>query len=108
VAERLSKSGYTILMRNYRTPFGEVDLIARDGDTIVFVEVKARTGQQYGDPKYAVDRRKQTRLSKAALLYLKDTGQTRSKARFDVVTVQPRNGTTEIEIIRNAFDLAYG
>ena len=103
----LKKNGYTILERNYRTRFGEIDIIAQDKDTVVFVEVKAKTTYRFGHPKGAVTLKKQRKISMSALYYLKSTGQRDVKARFDVVSViKTPNGTT-IELIKNAFDLAY-
>lgn len=104
----LKGSGYRILARNYRTKMGEIDIIARDGDTIVFVEVKARRDAgAYGHPKYAVTRAKQQKISKVALYYLKGTGQIGCRARFDVVAIISRNEDVSWEIIKNAFELAY-
>ena len=104
----LKESGYRILARNYRTKMGEIDIIARDGDTIVFVEVKARRdGGLYGHPKYAVTRTKQQKISKVALYYLKGTGQIGCRARFDVVAIVSRDGDFSCEVIKNAFELAY-
>lgn len=103
-AELLRQKGYEILIQNWRTGSGEIDIIARDGETLVFVEVKARRTRSFGHPKYAVSRRKQQKLSLTALGYLKMTSQVRSKARFDVVTLVSAGGRPEIEIIRNAFE----
>jgi putative endonuclease len=109
-ADILRRSGYRILARNYRTKVGEIDIVARDGETLVFVEVKSRRdGGLYGHPKYAVNRAKQRKLSKAALWYLKETGQLGRRARFDVVAIISRGvGDIQWEIVRNAFELAYG
>ena len=108
-ADLLERSGYRILERNYRTKLGEIDIIARDGETLVFVEVKARQGGgSYGHPKYAVTRAKQQKISRVALWYLKATGQMGCRARFDVVALTSRGGDVRWEIIKNAFELAYG
>jgi putative endonuclease len=108
LAERLLKqAGYRILERNYRTKLGEIDIIAKDHDTIVFIEVKTRRSGHYGSPKWAVTPRKQRKISMVALLYLKSTGQSQASARFDVVSIGPMEANTRIEIIKNAFDLAY-
>jgi putative endonuclease len=104
----LRQRGYVILETNYRTPLGEIDIIARDKDTLVFVEVKARRSAHFGDPKWAVTPRKQRTLSMAALCYLKTTSQTRAKARFDVVSIRSAADPPQVEIVRNAFDLLYG
>ena len=106
-ARLLKKNGYRILHQNYRTPVGEIDIIAREKKTIVFIEVKARSSTGYGHPKLAVTALKQRRISMAALCYLKETGQIRAKARFDVVSVLASDPVPQIEIVRNAFELAY-
>jgi putative endonuclease len=107
-ARLLRKKGYKIIETNYRTQLGEIDIIARDGDTIVFVEVKARQTGRFGAPKWAVTPRKQRKISMVALYYLKRTGQSQAKARFDVVSIRSAPLRPEVEIIRNAFDLLYG
>ena len=103
----LKKQGYQILTRNYRTKAGEVDIIAKDGDTIVFVEVKARRTAGY-NPKEAVTKTKQRRISIAALYYLKANRLLNAKARFDVVAFGVKNAPGGIELVKNAFELAFG
>ena len=100
--------GYVILTRNYRKRFGEIDIIAEEGDTLVFVEVKTRSSAAFGSPLEAVDARKQQRMARAALAYLSSRRQHDRPARFDVVAVrlQPQ-GRPQIEHVRNAFDLSY-
>ncbi|MFB0532636.1 MAG: YraN family protein [Desulfatiglandales bacterium] len=105
--ERLKDLGYRILKTNYRCSLGEVDLVARDGDILVFVEIKTRKNESLGQIKEAVNRRKQNQLSKVALAYLKSNNLWGSKARFDVVAVRLIDGKKEVEIIKNAFELAY-
>lgn len=107
VARRLKKSGYQVLCRNYRTRFGEIDIIAKDADTVVFVEVKSRRTATYGNPKYSITRAKQEKISKTALYYLKTNDLFNCRARFDVVIVITGQGEPSIEIIKNAFELAY-
>lgn len=104
---RLKKSGYQIIETNYRNPLGEIDIIARESDTIVFVEVKSRRSIRFGNPKQAITARKQKKISMVALFYLKATGQSAARARFDVVTVISNRDKPQIEIIKNAFELAY-
>lgn len=104
---KLKKTGYKIITQNFRTRIGEIDIIARDGNTIVFVEVKARKTTRYGHPKHAVTHAKQRKISMVALEYLKSTGQSTAKARFDVVAVTALSYDPKIEIIKNAFELAY-
>ena len=106
-ARYLQKNGYKILTRNYRTQVGEVDIVARERDTIVFVEVKARRSGFYGHPKSAVTPQKQRRISMAALHYLKAMQLSEAKARFDVVAIRLTGGKPEFEIVKNAFELAY-
>ncbi|MEJ2039725.1 MAG: YraN family protein [Desulfosarcinaceae bacterium] len=102
----LRKKGYKILERNYRTRLGEIDIIARHKDVLVFVEVKARRSLRYGHPKLAVTPAKQRTLSRVALAYLKDNGGLNTRARFDVVTVLNLDDRAQIEIFPNAFELA--
>ncbi len=103
----LKKNGYKILEQNYKNKLGEIDIVAKDRGTLVFVEVKTRRSDQYGHPKWAVTPRKQRKISMVALYYLKENRQTNRKARFDVVTVLDRQKPPVVEIIKNAFELAY-
>ena len=103
----LKKNGYKILEQNHRNQLGEIDIIARDKKTLVFVEVKARSSNRYGDPKWAVTPKKQRQMSKVALYYLKVTGQMQVKARFDVVTIRSFEDKPQLDIIKNAFEFAY-
>ncbi len=102
----LKKEGYEVLERNYRCLFGEVDIIAKDGDTIVFVEVKSRRSEQFGVPQMAVGMEKQKKLSRISMKYLEDRNLYPCNARFDVVAVKifPEGGG--VELIQNAFDLS--
>jgi putative endonuclease len=104
----LKQNGYKILEQNYRNQLGEIDIIAREKKTLVFVEVKSRKSVRYGSPKWAVTPRKQRQISMVALSYLKSSGQSHAHARFDVVTVIANRDGLQIEIIKNAFELAYG
>ena len=92
-----------VLKRGYRIANGEIDLIARDGDTVVFVEVKAR---RRGQPAEAVTLEKQRRLTLAALHYLKRYGLLEQRSRFDVVAVlwPDDDADPEIQHIRDAFE----
>ncbi len=104
----LKREGYRIVETNYRCPFGEVDVVAREGGGIVFVEVKSRRSDQYGAPQTAVGKKKQETISKIAQYYLKEKHLQNCPARFDVVAVRIMPGGSRIELIRNAFELAYG
>ena len=101
----LRLSGYNVLELNYRNWIGEIDIIARDGPVLVFIEVKARKTTRFGSPKNAVTPGKQKKISKTALAYLKETGQLNSRARFDVVAIDARHDPPEIEVVKNAFEL---
>ena len=105
--ERLKKLGYRILETNYRCSLGEIDVVAKDGDVLVFVEIKTRKDRSLGEAKEAVHKRKQGQLSRVALAYLKSNHLLGSKARFDVVAIGVSRGKEEIEIVKNAFELAY-
>ncbi len=102
----LRLKGYKILERNYRVPQGEIDLVCRKGDTIVFVEVKRRTTYSKGSPLEAVTAHKISRLSAAAAVFLaRYPGEPRS-ARFDVVALSPAKnllGLPRIQHLSNAF-----
>jgi putative endonuclease len=96
----LQKKGYEILKRNYYSPQGEIDLIARDGEYLVFVEVKYRADSRYGHPLETVDTRKQRRIKGAARWYLRENGPKEETAcRFDVVGMLK----DEIIHVENAF-----
>lgn len=102
----LKKSGYKILVRNFRLRSGEIDIIATDKDCICFIEVKTRNNVQFGLPQEAVCVKKQRQISKAALIYLKDNSLLDRKARFDVVSVIFEREGPKLELIRNAFNLS--
>ena len=103
----LQNKGYTIIERNYRSKLGEIDIIAMDENTTVFVEVKTRKSNKYGQPKESVNRSKQKKLSINALLYLKQKKALNKKARFDVISINNHNKSPKIELIQNAFELTY-
>jgi len=101
----LEARGYQILDHNVRTRFGEIDLVARIGDVIVFVEVKSRTSARFGHPSEAVTAGKQHRLARLASGYLHVKGLDDHLARFDAVAVQldARGGVIALEHIPDAF-----
>ncbi len=99
-ARYLEQQGYTILERNFRLRIGEVDIIARDGEYLVFIEVKTRRSKKFGSPFEAVDVRKQQQIMKVATAYV----QGREIAvRFDVVAVHLNGQTVQVELLKNAF-----
>ena len=101
----LEENGYKILVRNYRTRLGEIDIIAKDKGTIVFIEVKTRNSNKFGLPSEAVSAFKQRQISKAALLYLKENRLLDKPARFDVVSIDCGEDKPRLDLIKNAFEL---
>ena len=84
-----------------------MDIVAKDKDTICFVEVKARRTTRFGHPSEAVEASKQCRISRVSLMYLKQNGLIDSPARFDVVSIFYSDEQPKIELIKNAFELDY-
>ena len=107
-ARFLARSGYAILDRNVRTRAGEIDLVAKEGKTLVFVEVKTRRELQGDPPQAGVHTRKQNRLAKLANGYLKLKRIRQTPCRFDVVAViiNDEGGVKAIRHIPNAFSVA--
>jgi putative endonuclease len=103
----LKKNGYKILYRNFKgRTGGEIDVVCRDRDTLVFVEVKTRTREDFGRPLDAVDRDKRKRISRGGLAWLRLLGDPDILFRFDVVEVIIAEGAEpRLEILRNAFSL---
>src|SRR6478752_495562 len=101
----LRKNGYKILYRNFRgRSGGEIDLVCRDGDTLVFVEVKTRTDEDFGRPFDAVGREKQKRISRGGLAWLRLLDNPEILFRFDVVEVViAPEAKPRLELLRNAF-----
>jgi len=103
----LRKMGYKPLVSNFRCSLGEIDLVAKDGETLVFIEIKTRRHRSLGYAKEAVHRRKQRQISRAALVYMKQNRCENIRARFDVVAVNLTSHGPDIEVIKDAFELAY-
>lgn len=103
--DHLKRNGLKIIERNYRAPGGEIDLIARDGRELVFIEVKTRTTDRFGTGAEAVTGNKQRRIANAAQVYLLDKRLHNTSVRFDVVAVDVSDGAADpIRWLRNAFD----
>jgi len=100
----LERRGYAIIARRYRVRGGELDVIARDGGTIVFVEVKTRVGRMFGEAAEGVTPRKQFRMTRLAEEYLLRHHLADCPCRFDVVSIHVESGGTRVEVIQNAFD----
>lgn len=95
--------GWRVLDRNYRCPLGELDLVLRAGETVVFVEVKTRRGGAFGTPAEAVDARKRARLARVARHYLVNRGLAHAPCRFDVAAVRWEDGEARVEWLADAF-----
>lgn len=100
----LEKHGMTVLERNFRCPAGEIDIIAREKRTLLFIEVKARTSLRYGRPAEAVNRTKQLKILRTAQYYLATKGSEDVPIRFDVIEVLPE-GVRHIPAAFDATDL---
>lgn len=100
---QMQKLGYTILAQNYRTPQGEIDIIAKQGDMIVFTEVKERSQDSFGTPAEAVDHKKQQKIIAAARQYLVENRLEDLPCRFDVAEIKRENGQSYFRYLENAF-----
>jgi putative endonuclease len=101
--QELERRGYEILARRYRSRIGELDIVARDGPTLVFVEVKTREGRDFGEGCEAVTPLKQRRMASLALDYMARHHLHECRCRFDVVSIMIEKGETKIEVFQNAF-----
>ena len=104
----LKKKGYRIVETNYRCGLGEIDIIAVEGKTVVFIEVKSRKTVKFGPPQAAVGLQKQRKISMLAKNYLKEKRLPDAKARFDVIAVTFSAEKPKIELIKNAFESSFG
>ncbi len=102
-ATELERLGYQILDRRYRSRFGEIDLIARDGGTVVFVEVKTKTDSRFGDPVEMVTSQKQQRLVSMAEEYVSNHALHHTPCRFDVVAIDASIAPAKITVYKDAF-----
>jgi putative endonuclease len=102
--QELRRRGYAILARRYRVRRGELDIIARDGQTLVFIEVKARGSRAFGEAAEAVTFTKRRRMRQVALEYVTRHRLGGCPCRFDVVSIHLEAGLPVVEIYRNAFD----
>ncbi|NLI60172.1 MAG: YraN family protein [Clostridiales bacterium] len=100
----LENQGFLILDNNYRCKLGEIDLIAMDGDSLVFIEVKTRRSTAYGFPMEAVGKRKQSKYIQMASIYIKEKAMAQVPFRFDVIEIMAKGqGQWDINHIPNAF-----
>ncbi len=102
----LRRKGYRIVATNFRSLLGEVDLVAQEGDTTVFVEVKTRRSIEYGVPQESITSNKQAQILKTALIYLKKNNLGGGNYRFDVVSIVigPGGKIKSLELIKDAFE----
>ena len=102
-ARHLRRCGYRILERNFRTAGAEIDLVAADHETLVFVEVKTRSNAEFGVPAEAVDERKAARIRRAAGIYIRRNHAGQRLARFDVVAIVGAGRACRLELLKDAF-----
>lgn len=100
----LKTKGYTLVEKNYRTPFGEIDIIAKDKECIVFIEVKTRADFAFGYPFEAVDYRKREKIKKVALSFMKRMKK-EPQARFDVLSISRESEKYNVHHIKDAFEV---
>ena len=103
-AAYLKKNGYEIIEINFRCPIGEIDIVAKEENDLVFVEVKTRKSIELGYPEQAVGIRKQKKMSQLALWYMQKRKIADTNARFDVVAITLMPEKNEVKLIQNAFD----
>jgi len=103
-ADYLKKNGYRIIETNFRCAIGEIDIIAREKDFLVFIEVKTRKSTELGFPEQAVGIKKQKKMSQLALWYLQKKNINNTASRFDVLAITMLPAGNEIKLIKNAFD----
>ncbi len=99
----LKQKGYKIIANNYKNKIGEIDIIAKDKDFLVFVEVKTRMSRAFGDPAEAVNLQKQYKIRQVATLYLKQHRMLEANCRFDVISIVGQLENHKIRHIPNAF-----
>jgi putative endonuclease len=103
-ASYLRQQGYTILARNWRCPVGEIDIVAREGEILAFVEVRTRRGGRFGTPEESITPAKQAKLVEVAQTYLQEVGPEDVAWRIDVVAIEMggRGEVKRINLIRHA------
>jgi putative endonuclease len=102
--EFLKQNGYRIIQRNYKNKLGEIDIVAKDDNTLCFIEVKTRTSFTFGYPQEAITLTKQKKINKVAMSYLKQYNLLNNPARFDIISVVLNNQNKfDIDIIKDAF-----
>jgi len=103
-ASHLAQMGYRLWQTNFRSRYGEIDIIAWDGDCLTFVEVRSHASREFGEPRESISTRKQSRLSMTAQVFLSRNNLHEANCRFDVVEVIFAKGTPPVvEVIKGAF-----
>lgn len=100
--EFLKKIGYKMVEKNYRCKIGEIDIVANEGDELVFVEVKTRSQKLFGDPAEAVNEQKRNHIYRVAEFYVMKNKLESEKMRFDVIEIYTQNGFKKVNLIKNA------
>ncbi len=103
-AKYLKKNGYKIVERNYRCKFGEIDIIALDGDILAFIEIKTRSSRKHIPPEFTVTRNKQNKIKRSASCYLGRHGIEDRDCRFDIAAITIGKGGKSITLYKNAFE----
>lgn len=104
VAENfLRQQGYAVIEKNFYYQHGEIDIIAKEGDTLVFIEVKSRRSERFGAPEESVTPKKQELLRRTAEGYVSSKNLPNMECRFDVVSVLMKDGKAECRILKNCF-----
>ncbi len=101
--EYLKQKGYKIIQRNYRCRFGEIDIIAKDGNTVVFTEVRTKQNNNFGSPQESITPAKIEKISKASLSFIQEKKMAGFSYRFDLIAITFSQGRQNIEHIENAF-----
>jgi|TARA_B100000959_G_scaffold183119_1_gene191430 putative endonuclease len=102
-ANYLKKNGYKILDRNYHCKFGEIDIIALEGDILTFIEIKTRSSREHIPPEFAVTKHKQSKIKRSACHYLGKHCIENRDCRFDIVAITMEKGKKDIVLYKNAF-----
>lgn len=103
-ANYLKKNGYKIVERNYHCKFGEIDIIAMDGEILTFIEIKTRSSKDHIPPEFTVTKHKQSRIKKSALHFMGRHGIEKRDCRFDIVAITAGKGKRDVVLYKNAFE----
>ncbi|MDP6625328.1 MAG: YraN family protein [Nitrospinota bacterium] len=102
-ANYLKKNGYKIVEKNYHCKFGEIDVIAMDGDVLSFIEIKTRSSKEYVPPEFTVTKHKQSKIKRSACHYLGRHGIENRDCRFDIVAITMEKGKKDVILYKDAF-----